>query len=58
MSVISLITLAGFPATITQGGTSLVTIDPAAITRAKMVEFDDGITRALVLDYDIVHIWP
>jgi hypothetical protein len=36
----------------------MVLIDPAAITRAKMVEFDDGITRALVLDYDIVHIWP
>ena len=36
----------------------MVLIDPAAITRAKMVEFDDGVTRALVLDYDIIHIWP
>ena len=35
-----------------------VLVNPEALARgAKMVEFEDGITRALVLDYDIVHIW-
>jgi hypothetical protein len=34
-----------------------VLVDPAAISQAKMVEFDDGVTRALVLDYHIIHIW-
>lgn len=34
-----------------------VLVDPTALARAKMVEFDDGVVRALVLDYDIMHIW-
>ena len=34
-----------------------VLIDPTAITSAKMVTFDDDITRALILDYNIIHIW-
>jgi hypothetical protein len=35
-----------------------VLVNPEALSRAKMVEFDDGVIRALVLDYDIIHIWP
>lgn len=35
-----------------------VLVDPSALAQAKMVEFDDGVTRALVLDFHIVHIWP
>lgn len=34
-----------------------VLMDPNAINSIKMIPFDDGITRALVLDYHIVHIW-
>lgn len=34
-----------------------VLVDPSAISQAKMVEFDDGSVKALVLDYNIIHIW-
>ena len=40
-----------------------VLVNPSALTgaNAKLVPFPDegkGVRRALVLDYDIVHIWP
>lgn len=34
-----------------------VLVDPTALAQAKMVEFDDGVVRALVLDYHVIHIW-
>jgi len=37
-----------------------VLVDPSALTggNSKIVPFEDGKTRALILDYHIVHIWP
>jgi hypothetical protein len=39
-----------------------VLVNPDAIQKAKLVPFDEGgdepVMRALVLDYDIIHIWP
>lgn len=36
-----------------------VLVNPSALTggNAKMVPFPDGKVRALILDYDVVHIW-
>lgn len=38
-----------------------VLVSPEALTRAKRIKFQhngEKVTKALVLDYDIVHIWP
>lgn len=35
-----------------------VLVDPIALRDAKMVPFEDGVTRALILDYNVIHIWP
>ena len=36
----------------------MVLIDPNAINTIKMIPMDDGSTKGMVLDYNIVHIWP
>lgn len=39
-----------------------ILVNPEGISRAKMVPFDEGgdepIVRALIFDYDVIHIWP
>jgi len=35
----------------------LVLVDPSAINNIKMIPMDDGTTKGLILDYNIVHIW-
>ena len=36
----------------------MVLIDPNAINTIKMIPMDDGSTKGMILDYNIVHIWP